>query len=76
MPQRSIHKPIGIIRWGLAKTSQNHHPVPVSQAAMARCAVDIEAGLTPFDVLFGDGDWKLVDVLAVNLAGVPGFVNP
>ena len=42
---------------------------------MAGRAINVEAGLAALDIGFGDGDWKLIDVFAVDFPGVARFID-
>ncbi len=50
-------------------------PLPSPEAAVAGRAINVEATLAALNILLGDGDRKLVDVLAVDFAGVARLVD-
>src|SRR5271155_5753860 len=75
MSHWSMHQSVRVIRWRLPKAAQNHHAVAIAEAAVAGRAIDVEASLAALDIGFGDGDWKLFDIFAVDFAGVACFVD-
>src|SRR5579859_6313785 len=64
------------VRRRLTISAPDDHPLPVSQAAMTRRAIYIEALLSTQHVFFCNWDREIIDVVVVDLAGISRRIDP
>src|SRR5579883_137400 len=75
MPDRRVHQSFAVIRRRLPEPALDYHSAAIAETPVAGRAVNVKASLAALDILFGNWDRELIDILPCDFPGITGFVE-